>query len=397
MGSVDAEHLRGHVGHRNDPLETGLGGLGNAEVVLEVAAALLVVGTVTAEVGVGVEDEVAAADRAIRVGLREARRVGANAVGADAADDLLVVDLLLPQHARLRVLTLGAGGADVDRADPGAVALRLVVALGPGADGGVEVGVGDRADAARALFVLAQRGVEVLGDLEGGAVVHRGDADVVDPAVVGAVAVAAGPQRQVRDAVGVGDDLTGAFARLVHVAVVVVLVHDQDLRLHRPGRVLHRHLVALVVENLGVAVGVVGALGAVVEHEQHVLAAVDRQNLRLVGVAVFATVVVGHELRGAGRHRADGAVSVLDQLERRARRLLTIDRLGRADRARLHLDEQARGAIAEQLHDGLLVGAFVAALLHAAVLHRRQVLIPSAQRVNVVITSPPRPLPSCPS
>ena len=45
-----------------------------------------------------------------RSSVQDARRVGAHRVRAHALGPLLAVDLLLPQEARLRVLTLGAGG-----------------------------------------------------------------------------------------------------------------------------------------------------------------------------------------------------------------------------------------------------------------------------------------------
>src|SRR5207245_364447 len=116
-----------------------------------ITAAFAIVGVVAAQVGGVDEQRVGARHAAVGILGEDARRVGAHAVRLDAGDDLLALDLLLPQDARLRALALRARRRDVDRGDPGAVALRLIVAFGPGADGRVRVGVGDRAAAARPL------------------------------------------------------------------------------------------------------------------------------------------------------------------------------------------------------------------------------------------------------
>src|SRR5206468_3762353 len=51
VGGVDAQHLVGDVGERHHPAQAGAGRLGHAQVHAQVAAALLVVVVVAAQIG----------------------------------------------------------------------------------------------------------------------------------------------------------------------------------------------------------------------------------------------------------------------------------------------------------------------------------------------------------
>src|SRR6202012_5367262 len=107
--------------------QAGLGRLRDAEVDLQITAALAVVGVVTAKVRGLDEEHVGVDERARgRVDVHDAALVGSDAVRLDALDRLATLDHLLPQDAALRVGARLPGRADVDGADPGAVGLPLL-------------------------------------------------------------------------------------------------------------------------------------------------------------------------------------------------------------------------------------------------------------------------------
>ena len=372
MGAAEAEELGPEVDRLGEDLDVGVlaRDLVHGDHVGVVGAALALVGVVVTgrvapaqdqlvgrnqRAGLGVGSHHALLDRALGVGAAAIRvpRVGGDRVVVDPAGDLL-----LPEDRLLLVGALGVG-RQIDGGHPHAVALRLVVALGPGADRVGRVGRVDRARAARALLALGERDVEQVGELAvGGQRGAGGAGDLGGPevAVVGAVAVAAAPLADLGDAGGrvVADHLAG-LAVLLHRAVIVVLGERRGLL---------EHDLAGLVEALDVADGVVGAVGLVVVLRADHVAAVDRQRGRRVGVAALVAVVVGDELGGGGvgDDRDLAGRGVLGQRERGQRQL---DGVGCADAVELghHGEVQAALAVAEQRegwHLGvglLLVGA----------------------------------------
>lgn len=150
------------------------------------------------------------------------------------------------------------------------------------------------------------------------------------PTIVLAISVATAPGDELRDALvrgaagGSGDNLVRNDSRrvriLVHRAVVVVLRVDLGLR---------HQILAGLIEDLHVALGVVRVVRLVVVLDSDVTTLSDGVRDGVVGVAALVAAVVGHEARtghvGHGAHRT--VRRALHEVERHGRELDLVLRL----------------------------------------------------------------------